>query len=194
MIILGAAVLVAVAIAITAFVRGEGTRKTVNRIDQIVQSPCQRDATSKACQQLKIESDKARSPRSACVITRLAGYPGCPALDGRRAAVAAHAGAGQGAGVNEETSSQSGASVPETVAPTDTSPPTGGAPPSGGSGDTGHEGGGASGGTGPGGAGGGMTTDQGLVGDVTDDVAHTVQDLGDNLDQVTCQAAPITCP
>lgn len=45
---------------------------------------CQTNPQGRECQQIKVESDKARTPRSACVITRLAGL-GCPALEDRRA-------------------------------------------------------------------------------------------------------------
>lgn len=44
---------------------------------------CQTDPAGRECQSLKVESDKYRTPRSACVITRLAGL-GCPALEDRR--------------------------------------------------------------------------------------------------------------
>ena len=48
-----------------------------------VKTACETDPQGKECQRIKVESDKARSIRSACVITRLAGL-GCPALDKRR--------------------------------------------------------------------------------------------------------------
>lgn len=47
------------------------------------ETACQVDPTSRECQKLKIESDKDRTPRSACVITRRAGL-GCPVLQRRR--------------------------------------------------------------------------------------------------------------
>lgn len=50
-----------------------------DRVTVLEHSPCQQDADSPACQQLKIETDRARSIQSACIITRKAGL-GCPAL------------------------------------------------------------------------------------------------------------------
>ena len=47
------------------------------------ETACSTAPASKECQQIKVASDKARTPRSACVITRLAGL-GCPALEDRR--------------------------------------------------------------------------------------------------------------
>ncbi len=47
------------------------------------ETACSNAPASKECQQIKVASDKARTPRSACVITRLAGL-GCPALEARR--------------------------------------------------------------------------------------------------------------
>lgn len=44
---------------------------------------CERNPVGKACQAIKIESDKARSVRSACVILKKAGYP-CPVGDVRK--------------------------------------------------------------------------------------------------------------
>lgn len=51
-----------------------------DRVTRIEQSPCQENPTGRECQQVKVDSDRARTVGSACVITRKAGL-GCPALE-----------------------------------------------------------------------------------------------------------------
>lgn len=70
-----------VLVALGLFLQNEDT---ANRVTILERSPCQTNPRSARCQQIKVQSDRERSVRSACVITNKAGL-GCPALeDGRR--------------------------------------------------------------------------------------------------------------
>lgn len=68
--VIGFAVSILVLLGAVVYVVFEYQRKTA----------CERDPASRECQQIKVESDKARSVRSACVILHKAGYR-CPVGD-----------------------------------------------------------------------------------------------------------------
>lgn len=57
--------------------------QTAERVTVLERSPCQINPSSAECQKVKIDSDRGRSVKSACVITNKAGL-GCPALEGQR--------------------------------------------------------------------------------------------------------------
>ena len=68
-----------VSLAMGLFLTYEQGDDTSDRVTRIEDAPCTVDPAGRECQRAKIRSDRHRSIRSACVITRKAGL-GCPAL------------------------------------------------------------------------------------------------------------------
>lgn len=87
-IVLGVLLVVSIAANVVALVLVSEAGQHIEVIERRLQPILiERDACerphSRACQRIKIRSDRARSIRSACVITRKAGL-GCPALERRQ--------------------------------------------------------------------------------------------------------------
>lgn len=168
-----------------------------------VETACQKDSGGKECQQLKVDSDRERTPQSACVITRRAGL-GCPALGQTKGleevvagvvsgAISAKGGAdapGSASGGDDPSGDVRGGSGGDGGIGGGSDPPPGSSDPpgSGGSANPGGAGGPDDGDAGGGGSQG--TVDQdGAIGGLTEGVGGGLEQVGETGENAVCGVA-----
>lgn len=74
--------LTSMGVLVAVFLYWQNTQ-TAERVTVLERSPCQENPEGAKCQKIKVDSDRERSVKSACVITVKAGL-GCPALEATR--------------------------------------------------------------------------------------------------------------